>query len=90
MPQIHNVSHSLVSENYLKQDKPFVVTDAMVDWPARSKFNIHFLSQVSYYPKQPHTMEIFHSEKFLKVKKGINLTTFLETLYMTSQYIQKP
>ena len=45
--ELNNVNHTDFIENYLDLDIPVIVTDAMEDWPAREKFNIPFMYQVS-------------------------------------------
>ena len=37
---------AVLSEDYLKQDIPVIVTDVMEDWPATDKFNMHFINDV--------------------------------------------
>ncbi len=46
--RIANVSHSVISEDYLKRDIPVIVTDGLDNWPAMDKFNIHFLNEVTH------------------------------------------
>ena len=42
-----NMSQRSVAEDFLKRDVPFIVSDAMDDWPALSKFSISFLNKVA-------------------------------------------
>ena len=44
--RMDNMSHSVMSESYLKQYTPVIVTDAMENWKAMEKFNIKFLDEV--------------------------------------------
>ena len=46
VPALSAVSQSVVAESYLKQDKPFIVTDAMTDWPASNVYSMKFLQEV--------------------------------------------
>lgn len=47
IPRLSNISSALVAENFLKQDRPLIVTDAIDNsWPALSLYNIHFLRKL--------------------------------------------
>ena len=35
-----------MAEDYLKRDIPVIVTDAMLDWPAKELFTVNFIHQV--------------------------------------------
>ena len=47
MPVLSSASQSVIAENYLKQDRPFIVTDAMADWDAMTTLNLNFIYQVA-------------------------------------------
>ena len=44
--RVANVSHSVISDVYIKRDVPVVVTDATDSWPARRLFSLEFLHKV--------------------------------------------
>lgn len=46
IPVEENITHSAMSELYLKGLSPVIVTDAMKDWPERKDINIGYLTEV--------------------------------------------
>ena len=47
VPRLANISHAVMTENYLYRDQPIIVTDALIGWEATQKFNIHFFNDVN-------------------------------------------
>ncbi|XP_064612173.1 uncharacterized protein LOC135476171 [Liolophura sinensis] len=46
IPVEENITHSVMSELYLKGLSPVIVTDAMKDWPERKNMNIGYLTEL--------------------------------------------
>jgi len=44
--RVNNISHSVISDVYIKRDVPVIVTDATDGWPARRLFSLEFLQKV--------------------------------------------
>ena len=45
--RLTNVTHIVMTEDYLYRDRPVIVTDALIGWEASRKFNLHFLNEVN-------------------------------------------
>ena len=44
--RVSNISQSSIADDYLFSNVPVIVTDAMAEWDALEKFDIHFLAEV--------------------------------------------
>ena len=45
----NNISHESITDEYLLDNVPLVVTDAVQDWKATQEFSIDYVKQVSLY-----------------------------------------
>ncbi|CAD5120910.1 DgyrCDS9463 [Dimorphilus gyrociliatus] len=78
IPRLSNISSALVAENFLKQDRPLIVTDAVDNtWPAVSLYNINFLRQIFEKEEELKSAPPCMYASNVRMKRG-NLPKLLE------------